>query len=218
LRKIITIEYCELEKLDNTIINLRNQVGQLQNEVSNLHKEISLLKDSGENILVIVKDRDKPDVHEYRTNEKNVLVDLVSENSKIRERYDDVSRQKDNVENQKQMILLKYKEMETIYKNKITKLEEYVDYLENRSILSRLKNDKKPINQDTLISFDEPMMIEGPTKTVYTDDELRKLEEDARLVKKPRGWQFMNEFVDTEGNVYYKGKLQPHLKGTKKAT
>ena len=140
---MVTIDYSEIERLDDTIFNLRNQVGQLQNEVSKLNKEISLLKDSGENILVIVKDRDKPDVHEYRTNEKNVLVDLVSENGKIRERYDDVSRQKDNVENQKQMILLKYKEMETIYKNQIVKLEDYVDYLENRSILSRLKNDKK---------------------------------------------------------------------------
>ena len=57
-------------------------------------------------------------------------------------------------------------------------------------------------------------MIEGP-KTVYTDEELKILEEEVKLIKKPRGWQFMNEFVDSEGNVYHKGKLQPHLKGTK---
>jgi hypothetical protein len=31
----------------------------------------------------------------------------------------------------------------------------------------------------------------------------------------PRGWQFMSEFVHTDGTVYFKGKEQPDLKGTK---
>lgn len=30
----------------------------------------------------------------------------------------------------------------------------------------------------------------------------------------PRGWKFMNEFVDKEGNVYHKGELQQELFGT----
>lgn len=30
----------------------------------------------------------------------------------------------------------------------------------------------------------------------------------------PRGWKFMNEFVDSEGNVYHKGILQEDLFGT----
>jgi hypothetical protein len=30
----------------------------------------------------------------------------------------------------------------------------------------------------------------------------------------PRGWQFMKVYVDTEGNVYHKGVVQPNLKGT----
>lgn len=29
----------------------------------------------------------------------------------------------------------------------------------------------------------------------------------------PRGWKFMNEFVDKDGNVYHKGELQPDLFG-----
>tara|TARA_Y100000310_G_scaffold59208_1_gene54549 strand:- start:1017 stop:1541 length:525 start_codon:yes stop_codon:yes gene_type:complete len=33
-----------------------------------------------------------------------------------------------------------------------------------------------------------------------------------------RGWQFMKEFVDKEGNVFHKGKAQPKLKGTLKPT
>ena len=31
---------------------------------------------------------------------------------------------------------------------------------------------------------------------------------------RPAGWHFMNEFVDKDGNVFYKGKEQPKLKGT----
>ena len=31
---------------------------------------------------------------------------------------------------------------------------------------------------------------------------------------RPAGWHFMNEFVDKDGTVYHKGKLQPDLKGT----
>ena len=31
---------------------------------------------------------------------------------------------------------------------------------------------------------------------------------------RPKGWQWMNEYVDKEGNVFHKGKEQPKLKGT----
>ena len=39
-------------------------------------------------------------------------------------------------------------------------------------------------------------------------------EEKEKRLKRPRGWQFMKEFVDSEGNVFYRGKEQPKLKGT----
>ena len=35
---------------------------------------------------------------------------------------------------------------------------------------------------------------------------------------RPRGWKWMKEFVDEQGNVYHKGIEQPKLKGTLKAT
>ena len=35
---------------------------------------------------------------------------------------------------------------------------------------------------------------------------------------RPAGWHFMNEFVDADGNVFFKGKEQPKLKGTLKPT
>ena len=35
---------------------------------------------------------------------------------------------------------------------------------------------------------------------------------------RPRGWKWMNEFVDKDGNVFHKGVEQPKLKGTLKST
>ena len=35
---------------------------------------------------------------------------------------------------------------------------------------------------------------------------------------RPAGWHFMNEFVDADGNVFFKGKEQPKLFGTLKPT
>jgi len=106
--------------------------------------------------------------------------------------------------------------METIYKNQITKLEDYLDYLENRKFWSRIKNDKKNIKDINFVSFNEPELLEeGPTKTIYSEDEVKRLESEAKKVPKTRGWHFKEEYIDSEGNVYHKGKLQPHLKGTK---
>jgi len=35
---------------------------------------------------------------------------------------------------------------------------------------------------------------------------------------RPRGWQFMKEFVDKDGNVFHKGTERPKLKGTRPVT
>jgi hypothetical protein len=39
-----------------------------------------------------------------------------------------------------------------------------------------------------------------------------------RSTGRPPGWHWMSEFVDKDGNVFYKGKEQPKLKGTLKPT
>lgn len=38
--------------------------------------------------------------------------------------------------------------------------------------------------------------------------------EEKKISGYPRGWKFMNEFVDKDGNVYHKGTIQPELFGT----
>jgi hypothetical protein len=38
--------------------------------------------------------------------------------------------------------------------------------------------------------------------------------EEKKVSGYPRGWKFMSEFVDKEGNVYHKGEIQEHLFGS----
>ena len=40
----------------------------------------------------------------------------------------------------------------------------------------------------------------------------------AKSTGRPRGWRWMKEFVDKEGNVYHKGVEQPKLKGKRPIT
>ena len=101
--------------------------------------------------------------------------------------------------------------METQYKNEITKLEEYLDFLENRTLLSRLKNEKKNINRN-FTTINSILEIAEKSTETYSDDEINKIEESVRHIKKPRGWHLKEEFIDSEGNVYHKGKIQPQLK------
>lgn len=42
--------------------------------------------------------------------------------------------------------------------------------------------------------------------------------DEKEKIKRPRGWQFKSKFVDSEGNVFFKGKEQPDLKGKFKPT
>jgi len=36
-----------------------------------------------------------------------------------------------------------------------------------------------------------------------SEDELKRI----KAIKKPRGWHFKDEFIDSEGNIYHKGVL-----------
>jgi len=67
-------------------------------------------------------------------------------------------------------------------------------------------------NTSTNLSLDEytkqyeiwkPIAGENKGKITLADNELKKI----KAIKKPRGWHFKDEFEDSEGNIYQKGKL-----------
>ena len=45
-----------------------------------------------------------------------------------------------------------------------------------------------------------------------------KRKKEKNKIRRPRGWKFFKEFVDSEGNVFFRGVEQFELKGTKEST
>ena len=64
--------------------------------------------------------------------------------------------------------------------------------------------------------FDKVLVDENATKAICwkCTTLLVPVEEKKQPTGFPRGWKFMAEFVDKEGNVYHKGELQEQLFGT----
>lgn len=64
--------------------------------------------------------------------------------------------------------------------------------------------------------FDKVMVDENATKAICWKCTalLVPIQEKKQPTGFPRGWKFMAEFVDKDGNVYHKGELQEQLFGT----
>ena len=212
MKKMVYIDAQEIERYQNTINNLREENDLTRIEKKKLLDEIKFLKDSGDEILVIEKNGVN-DIYEYKSTEKELLTSLVHENQELRDRYDSLLRERDNLENQKQIVIMKYHEMENSYKNTITTLRNNIKIMNERGVFSRLFNSMKNIDIDVIRDDkDDNIDASEPIKTIYTKSEIKRLEAEAKMIEKPRGWHFKKEFIDSEGNVYHKGKLQPHLK------
>jgi hypothetical protein len=56
--------------------------------------------------------------------------------------------------------------------------------------------------------------LDGVKETIGEKKSEKKEEKSENKIKRPRGWHFMETFVDEEGNVFFKGIEQPELKNT----
>jgi len=83
------------------------------------------------------------------------------------------------------------------------KIEEEVEEIEIEELVE-IEEEVKEIEIEELVEIEEveEIEIEEP------------IEIDPKDIKKPRGWHLKYVFVDSEGNVYHKGKIQPELKNT----
>lgn len=60
--------------------------------------------------------------------------------------------------------------------------------------------------------------VEPPRGFIPYDPNTRTFKGVNPNIKRPRGWKFMAEFVDSEGNVFKRGVEQPKLKNTLEPT
>jgi hypothetical protein len=59
-------------------------------------------------------------------------------------------------------------------------------------------------------------MMVGPPEALIKAQ--KKAEANENKIRRHRGWKFMKEYVDSEGNVFFRGEEQSDLKGTKEPT
>lgn len=144
--KTITIEYGELEKLNNTIERLKAQELVQKKEINRLNEKISHLKYETDKVLIIEKTENNVD-YDYKCDEKNVIKILVCENIKLKN-----STNKKNVVNmrlvgkknktitQMNLKICACEEKLTDSEMKNTHLENHIKYLNERTIYYRIMN------------------------------------------------------------------------------
>lgn len=83
--------------------------------------------------------------------------------------------------------------------NSVMKNGKSILYVESDNIKYKIENAVKTIIEDNnhIVKDIEPK----PEKV-----------ESGVVTKKPKGWHFRAIYVDTNGDVYFKGKIQPELK------
>ena len=95
----------------------------------------------------------------------------------------------------------------------MAKKMEYHSYLENGQMFMACKD-----GCGTYEKVDEETIAVRCWKCVTTVIGFPKEKKAYVPTGRPTGWHFMNEFVDGDGNVFFKGKEQPKLFGTLKPT
>ena len=91
----------------------------------------------------------------------------------------------------------------------MAKKMEYHSYLENGQMFMACKD-----GCGTYEKVDEETIAVRCWKCVTTVIGFPTEKKAYKPTGRPAGWHFMNEFVDSDGNVFFKGKEQPKLKGT----
>tara|TARA_R110001583_G_scaffold138157_2_gene289778 strand:- start:142 stop:564 length:423 start_codon:yes stop_codon:yes gene_type:complete len=91
----------------------------------------------------------------------------------------------------------------------MAKKMEYHSYLENGQMFMACKD-----GCGTYERVDEKTIAVRCWKCVTTVIGFPTEKKAYKPTGRPAGWHFMNEFVDADGNVFFKGKEQPKLKGT----
>lgn len=135
-----------LEEKDKLRIENKN----LLKKIDELYSEIEFMKTSKEDVLVVVKDKEKHDEYYFKSKEKEVLKQLIEINkeltSKNKELLDYINLLNNNIKNlEESKINLNFKVNEQ--KKLINKKNTRINNLENRNLFWRILNKKKFKNE-----------------------------------------------------------------------
>lgn len=143
-------------------------------------------------LIEVIDDFNIKVINNKTKEEKNINV-LGDKNIKINSNDEKISKSiKEKNDN-----IIKEKE-----KSNDFRIKYYLDKLKQEYIIGESKNTIKDITENTT--------VENIKNTV---EEKKVIKEKKEISKEnyPRGWAFKNKFIDNDGNVYFKGILQPEL-------
>jgi len=124
---------------------LRKQLKEQNQTIKELEEKIEYMKTEKEDVLVIVKDKEKADEYVIKTKEKEVLKELIIMNKDLVEKNEEYVRQLYNINDNLKSSLRKIEELEAIclkQSDKIDECKENIEYLEKRKLIERILNKK----------------------------------------------------------------------------
>jgi hypothetical protein len=83
MQKTYTISEEEYNKMFTIRDDYRKENVLLTKRINELENKLAFIESSAEDVLVIVKDKDKEDRYEFKSKEKDIIRDLIKVNSEL---------------------------------------------------------------------------------------------------------------------------------------
>jgi hypothetical protein len=150
MQKTYTISEEEYNKMFTIRDDYRKENVLLTKRINELENKLAFIESSAEDVLVIVKDKDKEDRYEFKSKEKDIIRDLIKVNSELREKNEELVNTikilNQNIENK----YLENKNLEEIVEKQVNINDSLVDenkrkkneynLLKNRCFIERVFN------------------------------------------------------------------------------
>lgn len=132
----VTIDYSEVLKYQKEIENLQKDKKGLQKQILELLEEIKFLKNSGDDILVIIKNGDNTIRYEFIEKEKKSITDIITTANELINKNEQLKTDYYNIKSHEEV--LKIELTEEIKEN--DKLRNELKKIESRGFWARVKN------------------------------------------------------------------------------
>jgi K+/H+ antiporter YhaU regulatory subunit KhtT len=143
MQKQFTFSEDEFNKILKEKDSLRKQNSELNKIIAQLEQEIEYMKTEKEDVLVVVKDKEKHDEYVLKTKEKDVLKQLIEINQELVTKNEDFMRElykiNDNLQTSiKENNSLENKAQELL--QNLDKKDKHIQSLKDRNLIKRVFN------------------------------------------------------------------------------
>lgn len=158
MEKQFTFSGDEYNKILQDKDDMRKHIKELNSTIRELEERIEYMKTEKEDVLVVVKDKEKHDEYVLKTKEKEVLKELIKMNKELIEKNEENIRQLYNINDMLTDSQRKTKELEDLCLSQsevISKKDEYIEYLKNRGFIDRILNKDEAKDEEYISEKDK---------------------------------------------------------------